>query len=215
MQETSNALRDLQSPFEIIVVDDGSEDTTWDILTCLAATEKNLRIIRLQKNQGKGAALKAGVHEAKGDFIAFLDADLATHPRELLQGFALLDQADIAIGSRRVPEATIQKPQTRLRSFAGQCVNFAVRLSLGIPYHDTQCGCKTFRAEAAHTLFQALTTNGWIFDAELLFHAQKYAYRVAEFPVTWVNGPTSRVRTHHVWQIMKDLYRIRQTKRVG
>jgi dolichyl-phosphate beta-glucosyltransferase len=212
VQETSKVLHDLGQPFEIIVVDDGSTDTTWNILSDLTATEPNLHPIRLPKNQGKGAALKTGVNKAKGLLIGFLDADLATHPQELIKGFALLNKADLAIGSRRVPEATIQKPQTRLRSFAGQCVNFAVRLSLDLPYRDTQCGCKTFRAEAARTLFTALTTNGWIFDTELLFHAHTNAYNVVEFPVTWVNGPTSRVRIHHALQILRDLRRIKQKR---
>ncbi len=211
IRETSKMLHALEASSEIIVVDDGSTDETSTIVANTVTQNTTLRCIKLTKNQGKGAAIKAGVAIAKGTYIAFLDADLATHPRELVHGFSLLPTHDIAIGSRRVPQATIQKPQTRLRSLAGQCFNFIVRAWLKLPYRDTQCGCKVFRSEAAHALFSQLTTTGWTFDVELLLRAQQKHYRIAEFPVVWINGSESRVRLTHWWQIVKDLYRTKRT----
>lgn len=212
VRETSALLAELEGSSEIIVVDDGSADETHTIVTGLSnemPSNVSLRCLRLTHNQGKGAALQAGVSVAQGTYVAFLDADLATRPKELRQGFALLETADIAIGSRRVPQASIQKPQTQLRSLAGQCFNLIVRLWLNLPYRDTQCGCKAFRADVAKRLFGELTTTGWAFDVELLCRARELSYRIVEFPVLWTNGPVSRVRLRDTWQIMRDLMRIK------
>ena len=212
IHETWRVLSYLSPESEILIVDDGSNDRTRFVVEHLIPTfpKKYLQLIPLAHNQGKGVAVKIGILAAKGEKIGFLDADLATHPKELIKGFSLLEQADIAIASRRIPQATIVKPQRWYRSFAGQVFNFILRKYLDLPYFDTQCGCKVFRREVIKTLFQTLKTSGWSFDAEILYKGKKLGYSIVEFPVTWTNGPTSRVQWKTAPRILKELYKIKQ-----
>ncbi len=209
VSKTLSTLQDIPGEFEIIVVDDGSTDETARIVNTIQ--NKHIKLITLSHNQGKGAAIKAGIEEARGTYIAFLDADLATHPNELKQAFSLLEKHDIAIASRRIMGATIEKPQAWYRSLAGQAFNFILRTYLNLPYHDTQCGCKAFRQEAAKMLSANLISTGWTFDVDILLQAQKKHLRVAEFPVTWHNGPTTRVKWSHAGKIIKELIKIKHS----
>lgn len=205
-------LSSLSEESELIVIDDGSTDET------IARVERimrefpkdRLRLLRLSPNQGKGGAVRAGMLIAQGERIGFLDADLASPPETMQTGFALLDDAHVAIGSRRLPEAAIALPQAWYRSWAGQLFNLVLRAWFGIPYRDTQCGCKFFRREAARRLFEGLRTPGWAFDVEILVRARALGYRVGEFPVIWKNGPKTRVRFAHAFRILRDLWRIKR-----
>ncbi len=213
--KTLTTLQALSGEFEIIVVDDGSNDETARIVSTIQTREfsSNINLIHLSRNQGKGAAIQAGVKEAKGTYIAFLDADLATHPEELKRAFSLLKNYDIAIASRRIRESHIQRPQAWYRSLAGQAFNLLLRTYLSLPYRDTQCGCKAFRHDTAKTLFANLVSTGWAFDVEILSRARKKNLSITEFPVTWNNGPTSRVKWSHAGDILKELRKIRHVTR--
>ncbi len=210
--QTITSLSLLSKDYEVIIVDDGSQDNTVKTVKKLLQNlnSKTLRLVELKHNRGKGAAIQAGVAQAQGEMIAFLDADLATRPDELRKGFALLEHADLAIASRRIPDASIQKPQPWYRSLAGQAFNLFLRSYLSLPYRDTQCGCKIFRKHAAKTLFSELKTKGWTFDVELLVKAQNHGYSIKEFPVTWRNGKTTRVCWRDAGSIWKDLLRIKK-----
>ncbi len=212
-----NTLQALSGEFEIIIVDDGSTDETAKTVKKIQTKESAsyLTLIPLPHNQGKGAAIQAGIKEAQGTYIAFLDADLATHPEELKQAFSLLKDYDIAIASRRIKGATIKRPQAWYRSLAGQAFNLLLRTYLHLPYRDTQCGCKAFRHDAAKSLFTNLVSTGWAFDVDILSQARKKNLRVAEFPVTWNNGPTSRVRWRHAGTILNELKKIKRAARNG
>jgi glycosyltransferase involved in cell wall biosynthesis len=207
---TWQTLRSMTGAAEIIVVNDGSRDHTLAIVERLMEElpPDALRCLSFVTNRGKGAAVKAGVLNARGEQVGFLDADLATHPRELVTGFALLAEADAVIGSRRVPRAKFVKAQAWYRSWAGQWFNVLVRAATGLSYRDTQCGCKVFRAEVARDMFTHLQTTGWAFDVEILVRARQRGYRVREFPVDWINGPTSRVRLSAAPDIIQDIWRI-------
>lgn len=210
IQETDAVLSSLPEPNELIVVDDGSQDKTSEIVTQLQSTFPRLRLINLNKNQGKGRAVQAGIMAAQGEYIGFLDADLATHPRTFITAFKLLEDTDIAIGSRRVSHAKISRPQAWHRSKTGQLFNKLVRFWFSLPYQDTQCGCKVFRASIAKQLFSNLQTAGWTFDVEIIYHARTLGYRIQEFPVDWKNGLTSRVHWHEVIKILKELANIKK-----
>ncbi len=143
--ETRAFFESLAAPFEIIVVDDGSADRTAETVQNLSKEIPELRLIRHEKNLGKGAAVKTGVAAASGEWILFLDADLSTHPSAFKKFLPHLAEADIVIGSRRSSGGNIAEPQPWMREKFGQLFNLTVRLLFRLPYRDTQCGFKAIR----------------------------------------------------------------------
>ena len=195
--------------FEVIVVDDGSTDET-DRITAEVSRENSLvKLIRLEKNQGKGAAVKTGVLSATGEWILFLDADLSTRPEEFLKLAPYLDSHDIVIGSRAIAGAEIKIHQSILRELAGRILNLIFRLVLGLPYYDTQCGFKIFNHKTQE-LFRAQQVTRWLFDVELLYLAKKYGFKVKEVPIVWSDDRTSQVKITHLGGIIRDLFRIKK-----
>ncbi len=214
LQVTSQVFAAFNEPFEIIVVDDGSSDTTVQGVTRYALHDTRVRLLRHDTNQGKGAAVRTGMLAAHGEWGIFMDADLATHPSAFASFIPHLTQNDIVFGSRRVPGARIVEAQSLVRDWSGQLFNLLVRSIVGLPYRDTQCGFKAFRLAACSPLFTDLQTLGWAFDVELLVRAKKAGLRVRELPVEWRHGPISRVRLGHAGSIMSELMRIRRLARV-
>lgn len=209
--ETRRVFDALGEPYEIIVVDDGSTDRTSSIVTDLSKRIPQLKIAIHSRNLGKGAAVKTGVMEARGDIFLFLDSDLSTHPSEFASLVPFLDEHDIVIGSRRVAGANIAERQSLYRTWIGRLFNLIVRMYLGLPFHDTQCGFKAFSAKTK-PLFRSLKTSGWAFDVELLANAARRGYRIKEVPVTWRHGRESRVRIGHAFEILRDLRKIKNAK---
>lgn len=210
IKETAQILRHQAIAHELIVVDDGSTDDTLSIAQKLVTEYPELRIIQQSLNQGKGAAIQRGVAEANGQWMAFMDCDLATHPRELPLVLPLFDTTDIVIGSRRHPQSRITEHQPWYRQALGKSINAFIRYALKLPYHDTQCGFKLFRNGVAKILFRDLKTKGWVFDVEVLLKAQRLGYRITEVPVTWKNGDNTRVTIFDSFAILRDLYRLKK-----
>lgn len=183
--------------FEILVVDDGSSDETAALVEQIGARNQPIRLIRLPRNSGKGAAVRAGMQAARGAFQLYADADGATPIQELewLEA-AIKDGADLAIGSRTLASRDNRyRVKARLhRTVLGNLFNRIVR-RLGIEHiHDTQCGFKLFRQAVAQDLFSVARVNGYGFDLELLYVAQRRGYRIAEVPINWTDQPGSKVR---------------------
>lgn len=212
IRETDGYFRGLGKPYEILVVDDGSRDRTALEVERLFPEFPYLGLARHTANQGKGAAVRTGVGAAVGEWTLFLDADLATHPTQFDRFLPHLETSDIVIGSRRVEGARIAIPQPWYRDLAGQGFNAAVRVYLGLPYRDTQCGFKAFHARTK-PLFADLASSGWAFDVEILRRARHLGLRIAECPVVWRHQPESRVRIHDAFAIAAELRRIRRATR--
>ncbi len=154
------------------------------------------RLIRLGTNQGKGAAVRAGVLEAAGPFVAFADADLSAGISEIERCFHLLEVGgcDVVAATRGAPLSSIVIPQPPVRQLSGKLFNVLLRV-LGLTrLADTQCGLKAFTREAADILFADLTTNRFAFDVEVLRRAELQGMVVRELPIEWKHIEASRVR---------------------
>jgi dolichyl-phosphate beta-glucosyltransferase len=179
-------------PGEVIVVDDGSGDTTASVVEGIAAGAPMVKLIR-NEHRGKGYAVKTGVMAAQGDHIFLCDADLSM-PIEEVANFLppALEEYDVAIGSREV-EGARRYDEPGLRHLMGRVFNTLVRLLAVRGFQDTQAGFKCFAREAAREVFPYQTMDGWGFDVEILFIAQKRGYRIVEVPINWYYMTNSRV----------------------
>jgi glycosyltransferase involved in cell wall biosynthesis len=179
---------------EVLVVNDGSKDATRDIVLQRAARNPALRLVENPGNRGKGYSVRHGVMEARGDFILFTDADLASPIEEgekLLA--ALAAGADMAIGSRWLDTSLQTRPQPLYRRVLGRVFNLALRLVLGMNYKDTQCGFKAFRRSAAAAVFPLQIIERWGFDPEILFLARRLGFRVDEVAVKWAHQENTKI----------------------
>jgi dolichyl-phosphate beta-glucosyltransferase len=203
-------------PYEVIVVDDGSTDDTAGA----AAIGKHpaVRLLRLSANRGKGAAVRAGMLEARGTFRLFTDADGATPIAELKRLEPVLEAgADVVVGSRGLPDPAVAVRARLHRKYAGHVFSFLVTCAGLRGVIDTQCGFKAFRAAAAEALFDALETTGFGFDVELLLRARRRGYRVVEVAVNWADQAGSKVGVlRHgpgmLWQVFQARRRIDRSR---
>lgn len=179
---------------EVVVVVDGGRDGTLDLARGVAREWPALVVLHHEPNRGKGYAVRRGMLAARGRYRLFSDADLSTPIEEVDRLIEAIDGgADVAIGSRALPESDVRVRQAWWRQSMGRIFNQVVRRVAVPGIGDTQCGFKCFRAETAKQVFERQRMTGFSFDVELLWIARKLAYRVVEVPVTWVNDPLSRV----------------------
>jgi len=183
-------------PYEIIIVDDGSQDKT---AACIQDWKKinqiDLHLLVNEQNRGKGFSIRRGVMESHGRFIIFIDADL---PYELdaIENFlkALHNGYDLAVGSRVLPGSQV-KGVPVIRYISGQIFSWMVQAVLFSGLPDTQCGFKSFQSVAAKEIFRRLTIDGFGFDVEMLFVARKLKLAIQPIAVRMIDHRhRSRVR---------------------
>lgn len=180
---------------EVIVVDDGSTDATAAVAAAMDADTGLIRVLTLPHNRGKGYAVKAGMLDARGAVRLFSDADGATPIAELSKLQAALDAgADLAVASRALADKSRLVSSRLHRKIIGNIFNLVVRCVAVPGIADTQCGFKLFRGEVAAELFGRQRIDGFGFDVELLFLANKLGYRTVEVPVNWNDVAGSKVR---------------------
>lgn len=184
------------SDVELIFVDDGSDDdTSGTVKAALERAGLTARVLVLDRNRGKGAAVRAGVLAASGRSIAFADADLSAGVVEIERCFELLEAGgcDVVAATRGAPASNIVVPQPLFRRLSGKLFNRLLR-ALGLTrLADTQCGLKAFTRQAALVLFQDLAVNRFAFDVEVLLRAHLYDMVVRELPIEWRHVEESRV----------------------
>jgi len=195
LQKIQEYLEKQDYNYEIIVVDDGSKDNTWELLKETAQQNEEIYIMRNGENKGKGYSVKKGVLQSHGEYILFSDADLSTpiEEAEKLLSSLLARECDIAIGSRGLSDSDIQIPQPWYRRTMGRIFNLLVQIIVMRGIKDTQCGFKCFRRRVVYEIFPKQRINGFSFDVEILYIARKYHYRIKEIPVRWFNSPFSHV----------------------
>src|SRR5215470_7642408 len=158
---------------EVVAVDDGSRDDTAQIISEFAARNPEVRLVSNPGNQGKGYAVKNGMQNALGELLLFTDADLSSPLSEAPKLFAALDAGmDVAIGSRWLDPSLQVLRQPLKRRVYSRAFNLYLRIFLGLPFRDTQCGFKAFTRRAAMTIFPLQQITRWGFDPEVLFIAR-------------------------------------------
>lgn len=203
--------------WELILVDDGSTDATPSVAAQLARElDLPLRILRHDRNRGKGAAIRTGVLASAGDPVLISDTDLSTPLSEWVKLAERLPTHPVAIGSRAIDEGLVRRRQPFYRRYLGKAGNVLVRL-LAVPgIRDTQCGFKLFRGDVARRLFGRAQINGFAYDMEILYLANRAGHRIAEVPVLWFNSPESKVSLlRHALPTLVDLFRLRWIHRKG
>ncbi len=213
--ETVETMQALGMNFEIVVIDDGSMDGTHAAASnALRAWPDRVRVVRCRRNQGKGNALICGAWYSKGDYVAFLDADMDLHPEQLASFFAIMEarQADVVIGSKFHPDSKVDYPP--LRRVYSFFYYMLVRALFGLPVRDTQTGIKLFKRAVLMRVLPRILVKRFAFDLELLANAHHFGYRIVEAPVTLnFKRVCSRLRLSAVWNVFLDtlaiFYRMR------
>lgn len=203
-------------PVEVIVVDDGSRDGTIGVVRHArqqCSANVTLQLLRHKVNRGKGAAVRTGCLAATGRYIVYMDADLATPVDEVEKVLARLQMGyDVVAGTRIQPDGVdARMTQPLWRRVVGKLFTMARRGVVPTEISDTQCPLKGFTHEAAQRLFPLQRTEGWVFDAEILFLARRYKLRIVEVPVRWQHRAGSRAcpSLRQALNVAWELFRIR------
>lgn len=197
---------------EVIVINDGSTDRTGKLVRDYAKKKDNLKIVTYEKNRGKGYAVNRGVQEAEGEYILFMDVDLAT-PIEEFDKFLpkLKTSCDVIIGTRRVKASELEVRQPFYREFMGKVFYYLSLIILHLSVSDVTCGFKLFSQEAAQKIFPKQKLWDWSFDAEILFLTRLHGFEICEVPVRWRDDPDSRVRVvRDALRAVQGLWRIKR-----
>ena len=221
--ETAAALDELGVAYEIVIVDDGSDDGTADLARAAAAGQPRVRVTGHDVNLGKGSALIRGTATALGDLVLFVDADLEVHPRQvaLLYDELVSRDLDVVIGSKLHPDSQLDYPRSRRVLSIGYYL--LVRLLFRLPVRDTQTGLKLYRIEPLRRVVPRLVVKRFAHDLEVLVNLRRLGYRIGEAPVVVTRArPFPRIGAPDVHRVAHDTaaiwyrtYILRYYDRVG
>jgi dolichyl-phosphate beta-glucosyltransferase len=196
---------------EVLVVDDGSTDATRAVAEAAAAADPRVRMLGHRPNRGKGFAVRAGMLAARGDLVVFADADGSYGPDDLRRVVEALAEAPVAIGAR-----TESTTASLVRQAASRGFNLAIRSVLGLPFQDTQSGLKGFRRAAALAIFSRTRLDGFAFDVEVLFLADRLGLDVAQVGVQARECEGSKVRVAvDAQRMLRDVWAVRRLAASG
>ena len=200
--------------YEVIVVENGSTDRTYEVARDFASRHENMTV--MQSEKGKGAAVRHGMLAANGEYRFMCDADLSMPVEEIVKFIPpALQDFDIAIASREAKGA-VRYNEPSYRHWGGRGINFLIQTLILPGLNDTQCGFKCFRADVANDIYQRQTLDGWSFDIELLFIARRHGYRIVEIPIHWYHFSDSKVSAlRDAMRMIGDIFRIHANARQG
>jgi dolichyl-phosphate beta-glucosyltransferase len=203
---------------EIIVVNDGSTDGTERIVRERNSDPIPVRLLAHADgaNHGKGAAVRKGMLEARGEYRLFMDADNSTTLDQIVRLWPLIDKGyNVVLGSRALANSVIGVRQARYKELAGRFGNWIIQ-KLAVPgISDTQAGFKMFAGKAADIIFPRQTIDRWGYDVELLVIARSHGCRIGEVPITWINASGSKVTMKSYFQALGDVLKIRRNLKAG
>lgn len=204
-----NVVKDGKLKYEIVVVDDGSQDATLMRALRYAKRNGHVKVIHYENNAGKGHAIKTGFMKASGDIVVFLDGDMEIDMNTISKFIESLQHADIVIASKWHPDSFVSMSMSR--KFMSRTFNLMVRLLTGVNIKDTQAGLKAMKKSAADNIFPRLAVKRYAFDVELLAVSRLYGLKIAEMPVKLkLNAP---FKPKEAWRMFIDLlgiaYRLR------
>lgn len=189
---------------EIIVVLNGCTDNTKEVV------EKfDVKILEFKEKLGKGGAIIEGFKVARGEILAFADADGSTPPEEILKTAEYAKKYGAAIGSRWLKESKILVKQPLSRRIASRAFNILVRLILGLKFKDTQCGCKAFKSEVIKDIIDIIKIKNYAFDVELLYLLKKKGVNIVEVPIMWMDKKGSKLKLKDIFGMFVSLLKIR------
>jgi len=198
---------------EILIVDNASQDRTYEVARDYAGKLSSPALpilVHREEQRGKGAAVRKGMLNSRGEYRFMCDADLSMPISEVNRFLPpLLNDFDISIASREAPGA-VRYNEPAYRHLVGRIFNTMIRV-LALPsLNDTQCGFKCFRGIIAEELFPQMTIRGWSFDVEILFLARRRGYRIVEVPIPWYFNPESHISVmRDSFQMALDIFKIR------
>ena len=201
--------------WEMIVVDDGSTDGTSALAERFFSDMKeNARVLNNPGNKGKGYSVRAGMLDAKGEWVLMSDADLSTPIEEVLKLLEITQSHPVVIGSRGMKESLLEERLPLYRETMGKIFNLMVQ-TIALPgIQDSQCGFKLFSGQAAKEVFSRTTIEGFGFDVECLFVARRLGYSIGEVPIRWINHPASKVHAiRDSARMAGDLFKVRMRHR--
>lgn len=208
-------LTDATYSWEILVINDGSTDETAKVAErALAFIGDKGRVLHNPGNRGKGYSVRSGMLEAHGKWILMSDADLSTPIEEVSLLMKASEKYDVVIGSRGLKESQLEERQPLYRETMGRIFNIMVQIMALPGIRDSQCGFKLFRQDVAKAVFSRTTIDGFGFDVESLFLAQRLGFSIGEVPIRWVNHPASKVHAiRDSARMAADLVRVRLNHR--
>jgi len=214
LEETLKSLEEVGHEFEVIVVSDGSSDST--VKEAKKVRDPRIKIYKYEKNMGKGFAIKYGFSKSRGDAIIFLDGDMEIHPRQLKLYIDTMKKtgADIVIGSKRHPQSVVNYPFKRV--FLSTCYQLLNKLLFNLNVTDTQAGLKLFKRKVLEEILPKVLVKKYAFDLELLVNANYRNYRIVEAPIKINFNLNSHVGLKNILNIFLDtcaiFYRLRILK---
>lgn len=204
LNETIRVFNNFGCKYEIVVVDDGSSDNTFQNILKVSSRHTNIIVKQLKHNRGKGRALKVGFRQCSGEYVVFLDADMELHPAQLQTFFDImrLDEADVVIGSKRHPNSRLNYPLQR--KIISSVYFFLIKIFFGLPIKDTQTGLKLFKYEVLKRVFPRILVKAFGYDLEILVNVHQLGYRIAEAPIVLDTQRYGRIGMDSIWITWQD-----------
>lgn len=207
-------LRETKCVFEIIFSDDGSSDRSAEIISKLCESNPELRLVRSEKNRGKGHAVRQGIAASRGEYAIFTDCDLAYGVEPILEILAKLREtsAEICIGSRSLHPVGYAEYSFARRKLSQIYIKI-LKIAASFNYSDSQCGIKGFKRKSCAPMLEMCVIDGFAFDLEMLMLADSMGISVCEIPVRVLSHVSKDSKVRMFRDAFKMLGDVRKIKK--